>query len=112
MHDYHAISVLIEKLLDIGEPIEEVRIRVGVDSSPDSLQQAYQMLTHDTPLAGSHLLVEERLDVRRCPSCDEVWRVTRDDVLGHVIVCPSCGAGCSVDREAEIEVLEVSAAHV
>ena len=41
-----------------------------------------------------------------------MWRVTRDDVLGHVIVCPSCGAGCSVDREAEIEVLEVSAAHV
>jgi Zn finger protein HypA/HybF involved in hydrogenase expression len=112
MHDYHAISVLIEKLLETGESIDEVRIKVGVDSSPESLQQAYEMLTHDTPLEGSRLLIEERLDVRRCPGCDELWRATREDVLGHMIICPWCGQATPVDKEAGIEVVEVSATRV
>ena len=75
--------------------------------SPEALRQAYQMLTADTPLGGSRLLVEELADRRDCARCGTAWAVTPDDVAGHLVVCPSCGALAPLDAGAAIELLEV-----
>jgi Zn finger protein HypA/HybF involved in hydrogenase expression len=76
--------------------------------SPDALQQAYQMLTEDTPLSGSRLVIEQLTDRRECAPCGAAWAVSPDDMVGHLIVCPSCGAVSPLDDGAAIELLEIT----
>ncbi len=112
MHDYHAVSALIRRLA--GEPdagaVEEVRVRASPVFSPESLQQAYEMQTLDTPLEGSRLLVEEAEDERVCEACGAAWRLSRDDVAGHLVVCPSCGTPAPIGEDIGLELLEVRGA--
>lgn len=110
MHDYHAIGALVARLTrdpSLAAGIAEVRVRASPVFSPDALLQAYQMLTADTPLSGSHLLVEELADRRECPSCGAAWAVSADDVAGHLVICPSCGALSPLDTGDTLELLEV-----
>ena len=111
MHDYHAVKALVDRLTaDPGDlrVVTSVRIRAGVALSPDALRQAYEMLTRDTALEGSTLVVEELPDVRTCPSCGGSWSVSREDVAGHVLVCPSCGALAPFGDGALLEVLQIT----
>ena len=110
MHDYHAVGALVARLA--GDPgaaadIAEVRVRASPVFSPDALRQAYQMLTEDTPLRGSRLLVEELADHRECARCGTAWAVSPDDVAGHLVICPSCGAPAPLGAAAAIELLEI-----
>lgn len=110
MHDYHAVSTLVAHLTrDPGraEGIAEVRVRASPVFSPEALRQTYQMLTEDTPLSGSRLLVEELVDHRECAKCGTAWTVSPDDVAGHLVICPSCGALAPLDARATIELLEI-----
>ena len=110
MHDYHAVSALVARLAhdpSLAEGIAEVRVRASPVFSPEALQQAYQMLTQDTPLSGSRLLVEVLADRRECAQCGTAWAVSPDDVAGHLVICPSCGALTPLDARAAIELLEI-----
>ena len=111
MHDYHAVSALVARLTrdpGLAAGIAEVRVRASPVFSPEALQQAYQMLTQDTPLSGSRLLIEELADRRECARCRAAWVVSADDVAGHLVVCPSCGALSPLDAGAAIELLGIS----
>lgn len=115
MHDYHAVEALVERLT--SEPgvlgagrVAEVRIRADAVFSPEALEQAYAMLTPGTPLEGSRLVVDEVPSERRCPGCGESWTVSRDDLAGHLLVCPACGALSSIEGGSGIEVVAVTAA--
>ncbi len=115
MHDYQAMTQLVERLrgeLDDAtlSDVTEVRIRADPVFSPEALGQAYEMLTQDSPLAGSTLAVEERSSERACPTCGERWTADRDDLAGHVLVCPSCGALVPVEGGADIEVMSIARA--
>ena len=110
MHDYHAIGALVARLArdpSLAESIAEVRVRASPVFSPDALRQAYQMLTQDTPLSGSRLLIEELADRRECTLCGTAWAVSPDDIAGHLVICPSCGALAPLDVGALIELLEI-----
>ena len=110
MHDYHAVSALVERLVrdpSLAEAIAEVRVRASPVFSPEALRQAYQILTEDTPLGGSRLLVEELADRRECSQCGTAWAVSPDDVAGHLVICPTCGALTPLDAGAAIELLEI-----
>ena len=110
MHDYHAVSALVARLArdpSLTEGIADVRVRASPVFSPDALRQAYQMLTEDTPLSGSRLLVEELADHRECAQCGTVWTVSPDDVAGHLVICPSSGAHVPLDTGAVTELLEI-----
>jgi Zn finger protein HypA/HybF involved in hydrogenase expression len=111
MHDYHAVRALVTHLTrdpSLAAGIAEVRVRASPVFSPEALRQAYEMLTEDTPLSGSRLLVAELADHRECAHCREAWTVSPDDVAGHLAVCPSCGALSPVDAGAAIELLEIT----
>jgi len=109
VHDLHAVETLIERLRSAGlQDLTEVRIQAGPTFSPEALEQAYTMLTQDTPLAGSRLVVVELPDDRGCSACGRKWTVTRDDVAGHAVLCPSCGSPSPTDGGASIEVLGIS----
>lgn len=108
MHEYQAVDALIERLTsgpDAPERAVEVRVRAGVAFSPEALQQAWEMRTSDTPLEGSRLVLEERSDERECPACGTSWSITSDDVAGHLLICPSCGAPSPIEAGTYLEVL-------
>jgi len=114
MHDYHAVEALVERLAaeldgDELERVDAVRIRASAVFSPEALQQAYELLTGETPLEGSRLEVEELPDERTCATCGRSWLVSRDDLVGHVLVCPSCGALSGIEGGSGIEVVAVTA---
>jgi hypothetical protein len=50
---------------------------------------------------------EELADRRDCAACGAAWTLSRDDVAGHLIVCPSCGAPSPLEGETAIELLEI-----
>lgn len=113
MHDYYAVKALFERMTsEIGDlevdRITEVRVRASATLSAEALQQAWEMLTQDTPLEGSRLTVECLPDVRECPACGGSWAVTHGDLVGHVLVCPSCGALSPIEGGAGIEVLGIT----
>jgi Zn finger protein HypA/HybF involved in hydrogenase expression len=112
VHDYHAVEALIERLTGEFDDLElervaEVRIRASPVFSPEALEQAYEMLTRETPLESSRLVVEELPDERTCPSCGGSWLVSRDDLAGHLLVCPSCGTLSTIEGGSGIEVVGV-----
>lgn len=113
MHDYHAVRSLIERLTDgsteLPIPVAEVRIRAGAAFSPEALQQAYEMLTPGTPLEGSSLVVEDLPQERSCSMCGRTWTVAREDLAGHLVVCPSCGALSPIEGSTGLEVVEIAA---
>jgi Zn finger protein HypA/HybF involved in hydrogenase expression len=114
VHDYHAAEALVERLtaeLDQGqlERISEVRIRASPVFSSEALQQAYEILVQGTPLQGSLLVVEDLPDERECPACGRSWLVSRDDLAGHMLLCPSCGAVSTIEGGSGIEVVSAVA---
>ena len=113
MHDYHAVKALVDRLTDgsteLPTRVVEVRIRAGAAFSPEALQQAYEMLTPGTPLEGSTLVVEDLPQARSCSSCGRIWTVTREDLAGHLVVCPSCGSLSPIEGSTGLEVVEIAA---
>jgi len=115
VHEYHAVVAVVDYLTTkarSGEAIVGARVRASPVFSPEALQQAYQMLVLGTPLAGSQLFVEELEMERECDGCGSIWSVSRDDVAGHVVLCPSCGAPCGFDFASGVEVVEIMLAGV
>ncbi len=113
MHDYHAVEALIERLTsEFDEPelrrVSEVTIRADPIFTPEALQQAYEMLTRDTRLESSRLVVEELHSEQECPSCGDSWEVSRDYLVGHLLVCPSCGAVSSIEAGHGVEVVAIA----
>lgn len=109
MHDHHAVEALIARLRAAGlTDVTEVRIQAGPAYSPAALRQAYEMLTLDTPLAGSHLLIEASLEPCVCPRCGQEWSVGHEDVDGHLALCPSCGTPSALENLGLIQVIGVS----
>ena len=88
--------------------VVEVRIRASPVFSPEALQQAYEMLTAGTPLAGSRLGIEDPPEQRTCSRCGIAFTLTRDDVAGHLVLCPTCGEPSAVELAAAIEVLGIT----
>lgn len=110
MHEYHAVEALVERLTSEPDDLEderifEIRIRAGVAFSPEALQQAYEMLTQDTPLEGSRLVIEELPDGHECPECRTSWALAPEDVAGHLLACPSCGLLSEFEGGTGIEVV-------
>jgi Zn finger protein HypA/HybF involved in hydrogenase expression len=112
VHDYHAVEALVERLAsELGDSragsVAEVRIRASAVFAPEALQQAYEILIPGTPLERSRLVVEELPGEYTCSACGKSSPVSRDDLAGHMLVCPHCGALSAIDDHAAIELLAV-----
>lgn len=110
MHDYDAVRALVTHLTaapDLAAGIVEVRVKAGAEFSAEALGQAYEMLTEDTRLKGSRLVVEELAERHECLNCTSTWILTRDDVIGHLVVCPSCGMVAPFGDAVGVRLVEV-----
>ena len=88
--------------------VETVNLKVGKLAAvvPASLRFCFEVVTKDTPFAGSTLDIKEVPVVVKCRSCQGEWTVTGPD-----FTCKTCQDG-EVDilsgREIEIISLEVA----
>ncbi|MGP8161121.1 MAG: hydrogenase/urease maturation nickel metallochaperone HypA [Candidatus Dormibacteria bacterium] len=88
--------------------VVEVRIRASPVFSPEALEQAYEMLTAGTPLAGSRLAIEDPPEQRACSRCGVSFTLSHDDMAGHLVLCPSCGEPSALEVGTGIEVLGIT----
>jgi len=89
-----------------GAPVSLVRVRCSADVAENALREAFRLLAADGPLAAASLHVEP-LEVRlRCP-CGFAGVVGDAEVVGHLAVCPSCGAVSPHAATVGLELLEV-----
>lgn len=110
MHDYQVVETLVERLTDQladRDHVTEVRIRANPIFSPEALEQAFEMLTADTQLEGSRLLVE-RTDDCECPACGASWTPVHDDLVGSLVVCPACGEPSPMQGLMGIELVGIA----
>lgn len=115
MHELSIATSIVESVTETaaaypGARVLEVRLRIGALASvvEDSLQFCWTIVTEDTLLAGSKLVVRTLPIVIHCSKCN---RDTKREGVQN-FHCPQCGH-VSVDflegRELEIESIEIEA---
>lgn len=108
MHELSLVDELVQECRRRagGGPVSLVRVRCGADVLEAAVRTAFRLLAADGPLAGASLEVEP-LEVRlRCP-CGFAGAVGDAEVVGHLVVCPSCGAVSPHAATVGLELLEV-----
>lgn len=113
MHELSLAASIVESVTETaaaypGARVREVRLRIGALAAvvEESLQFCWTLVTDDTPLAGSRLVVKTLPIVVHCAGCDA------DCELAGVqnFHCPRCGriaADFRQGRELEIESIEI-----
>ena len=103
MHEGSVTSQIVDCILEEAEnrkakKIEEVHLVIGKLTflNPEQVRFWYEMLTKETIIEGSKLIVEESEGVVRCSSCVyEGDFQCIDDPTFHINVptlnCPTCG---------------------
>ncbi len=105
------VDVILAELRKLPPPprrLLSVKVNLGALQQlvPDSLQMAYELLTKDTPAAGSRLEVVEVPVTCACRACD--WRGAVDRWQFR---CGQCGSGdveLVAGREICLESLEIA----
>ena len=113
MHEYAAVEAMIADLSDHLAAcgimrVAAVRVCRSSAFDDDALRQAFAMLSPGTPLEGAILGVTvENLDFA-C-GCGHRQVITADDLIGHLFICPSCGAAREIKHSDDLLVLAVVA---
>jgi hydrogenase nickel incorporation protein HypA/HybF len=112
MHEYSIVQELIERLLtDINSrginAVKEIHLRRGSTFAEGPLQQAFLIMSENTPLEGAQLVIEEFEVEHKCPSCGDTRVITADDLIGHLYVCPECGGADQVEEAHGLVLVDV-----
>lgn len=113
MHEFGIVEGIVANVLpqlrEAGvNRVTEIKFRRGSAFSEHALRQAYEATTNGTPLEGAALLIETvNLDYN-C-KCGYQQVITSDDLMGHMFICPICGAVHEVDEAHDLELLEIVA---
>ncbi len=116
MHEYSIAGELVELILvrldgqDV-ERVEEVHLRKGelLVLSTAALEQAYQLLSAETILEGSKLVIEEAKTRVECPGCGYSGGAEchRYHFIAPILKCPSCGASVRIEQGQELELVKL-----
>ncbi len=112
MHEFGIVQALVHQLLarldqQQIEGVEAIRFRRGSAFSEAVLRQAFVAVSTGTILEGAELSIETvNLDYR-C-GCGHRQVITSDDLIGHMFVCPSCGAIKEIDEAHDLELIDVT----
>lgn len=113
MHEFGIVEGIVSNVLPQLEAsgvtrVTEIKFRRGSAFSEDALRQAYAATTSGTPLEGAQLLIET-VNLNYNCQCGYKQVITSDDLMGHMFICPGCGAVHEVDEAHDLELLEVVA---
>ncbi len=112
MHEYAIVQSMVQELVGRleGKGIErvtEVRFRRGSAFSDDALRQSYLAASAGTLLENSALVIDTVSTTFHC-ACGYMQIVTSDDLIGHMFVCPTCGAVTEIEEAHDVELVEVT----
>jgi hydrogenase nickel incorporation protein HypA/HybF len=107
MHELSVTSLIVDALLDLvrqhgASHVEEVYLKIGTlrALSVEQVEFCYEVLSKNTVLEGSRLIVEEIPGELQCAKCGYSARFTSQDDTFHfgipLLVCPICGGSLSV----------------
>jgi hydrogenase nickel incorporation protein HypA/HybF len=70
-----ALAAQVARHAPAGVRVREVEIRVGAlrGLEPEAMRMCWDAVTHETPLAGSTLLMDMRPWSLKCPACGREW---------------------------------------
>lgn len=110
MHEVSIMSSIINSVLEElkkhrVEKVEEVDLTIGELTflGEDQLQFAFEILTKNTILEGSKLVIDIEEVAVRCPSCSYEGKADylKDEVYHTsvpALTCPQCGQGVEVTK--------------
>lgn len=112
MHEYSIVQELVDKLLHQMDEkgiksVKQVHLRRGSTFAEAPLQQAFLIMTENTPLEGAELVIDSFNVEYKCKSCDHTQVVTSDDLIGHLYVCPECGEAVEMEEAHGLELLDI-----
>ena len=112
MHEYSIVEQVVEQILrhleeENIESVQRLRFQRGSTFAEEPLRQAWEMLTENTLLEGAALEVEEYVEEYACANCGLKQIVHADDLIGHMFICPACGAGHAIQESAGLKLLEI-----
>ena len=89
------------------ERVTAVRFQRGSTFAEEALRQGFIMSSVGTPLEGADVVIDVA-EVSVSCACGRQQAVTADDLLGHLFVCPDCGAVQEVEEADDLRVLDVT----
>jgi len=113
MHEYSIVQELVEKLLaecavKKVTAVGEIQIRRGSTFADESLQQAFQIMTENTPLENAQLNIDDFDIENKCRSCGYTQVLTPDDLIGNLYVCPECGEATEIDERNGLQFIKMT----
>ncbi len=112
MHEYSIVQELVDKLLHQMDEkgitsVKQVHLRRGSTFAEAPLQQAFLIMTENTPLEGAELVIDSFNVEYKCKSCGHTQVVTSDDLIGHLFVCPECGEAVEMEEAHGLELVDI-----
>jgi Zn finger protein HypA/HybF involved in hydrogenase expression len=113
MHEFGVTEAIIRRLLsqlqrDKVSKVLKISFRRSSAFSEEVLRQTFDVLSAHTPLAGAELAVEVAVLNVTC-ACGRNSQVNSEDLLGHMFICPDCGAVREIAEAHDLELFEVIA---
>ncbi len=113
MHEMSVVQHLIESLdRELAQQgatrVLQVRLRRGSTFSEEALHQAFALYAPGTRLAEAELVVESVATRLTCDRCGHTRTVASQDVVHHLVACPSCGALQTLDEAHELTLVDVT----
>jgi Zn finger protein HypA/HybF involved in hydrogenase expression len=111
VHEFSLASQLIERCEEFagGLPVAVVRVRRSPAVGEAELRQAFETCAAGTMVEGARLDVEVASLSFECP-CGFRGELGETDVVGHLIVCPSCAAVSGHGLGTDLDLLTVQVA--
>jgi Zn finger protein HypA/HybF involved in hydrogenase expression len=112
VHEFAIVQSMVQELVSRleGKGIErvsEVRFRCGSAFSEDALRQSFLAASSGTIAENATLIIDTVNTTFNC-ACGYTQVVTSDDLIGHMFVCPTCGAVTEVEEAHDVELVEVT----
>jgi len=113
MHEFGVTEAIINRLLaqlqrDKISAVKKISFRRSSAFSEEVLRQTLNVLSENTPLAGAELSVEVAVLDITC-QCGYESVVNNEDLVGHMFICPKCGAIREITEAHDLELIEVVA---
>ena len=113
MHEFGVTETIVTRLLyqlrrDGVSKILKITFRRSSAFSEEVLRQTLNMLSENTPLAGAELNVEVAVLDITC-QCGYESVINNEDLVGHMFICPQCGAIREIAEAHDLELVEVIA---
>ncbi len=113
MHEFSIVQQLVDQLVKEAKTrgaseVKEVHLRRGSTFAEAPLRQSFQILSENTPLQNAELVIEEFSVEYKCESCGHQQIISADDLIGHLFVCPECGAAHEIEEAHGLELVSVT----